>query len=125
MKRRVSLVLSIVAVLAVAALAFNANVATTPEASDVSEVLAPTDAGYKVHIDPATGRIIENPVAEDTPLPKNLDNALRTDHEGLVIEDGPLGGKMVNLQGRFQNTYVATIDENGNLTAECDVEHNH
>lgn len=78
--------------------------------------------GMVVHFDPATGRIVETPSAAAL---KELGAALapefNTSGEGLVEEPvkAPGGGVMIDLQGRFQNTTVATIDENGKLHAPC------
>ena len=84
-----------------------------------------TFAGYRVGIDPTTGEFLESvpPIPVDQ-LPKSLQNSLNTSSEGLVERPSsvPGGGVMVDLRGRFQNTYVATVDANGNVTAACDTE---
>jgi hypothetical protein len=79
-------------------------------------------SGYRAVIDPATGRLAETDASKSTTaLPADLVNALRTDSEGLVERKSPVegGGFYVNLEGRFQSSMVAGIDENGRLTTEC------
>jgi hypothetical protein len=48
-------------------------------------------------------------------------DALSTSSEGLVEEKNDVGGGyMVNLQGRFQNAMIMTVDENGKtISAPC------
>ena len=70
----------------------------------------------------ATGEFVTprpDQVAQD--LGKDVNDALSRSEQGLQQVDNPVsGGKMVNLQGRFQNTYTATVDADGKLTVECD-----
>jgi hypothetical protein len=79
-------------------------------------------SGMIVYIDPQTGAILPAPAPGTLPLqfsPAEL-NAARTDHEGLVEapSSGPAGGVSLNLQGRFQNPLVGTIDANGNAKVQ-------
>jgi hypothetical protein len=79
-------------------------------------------AGLMIHIDPATGKIVE-PWPNDAPVVLNekLSDALSTSSEGLHEVASPVagGGVMVYLQGRFQQTMAATTDEDGNLSTTC------
>ena len=77
-----------------------------------------TDAGFVIHVDPQTGDLVADPAVVDAPV--TIDDALNQSSEGLEQVPAPVGGgRMVDLQGRFQNTYVATVDDEGNLEAEC------
>ena len=94
--------------------------ATRPGASEPA--LNGAAAGMVVYFDPATGRIVENPSPTAIKqLAAALAPAVSTSDEGLVEVPGqvPGGGVKVDLQGRFQNTVVATVDENGKLSAPC------
>jgi len=81
-----------------------------------------SDAGYRVYIDAATGAIVPEPNGtEPIVLDKEVQNALSTSSAGLVEMASPVDGKavMVLLDGRFQNTMMATVDHDGKLTAPC------
>jgi hypothetical protein len=82
----------------------------------------PAVAGYVVHIDPATGEFVAQ--AQSTVsvvLDESMRNSLSTSSEGLEVVPSPVpgGGMMVNLQGRFQNMFVAAVDETGRVAASC------
>jgi hypothetical protein len=121
MKRKFSLTVLAIAVLTTGLLP-GTNEPATDEGPvpDVKQVVVP--AGYMVHIDPATGLLAE-PTARTAPVvfDAGLQNALSTSPEGLVEVSSPVegGGTMIDLQGRFQNTVISTIDENGELRAPC------
>lgn len=89
----------------------NQESTATPEAS----------AGYVVHIDEA-GNIVESgePIAPEA-MTKDLTDALNQSSAGLVQQASPVpgGGVMVNLQGRFQSGFVATVGADGSLDAPC------
>jgi hypothetical protein len=93
-----------------------ASHSATPAGSSVHAT-----AGQTVHLDPATGKIIDTPPASIRALQEEMGAALSTSDAGLVIENSPVqgGGIMVNLQGRFQNASTAVIDANGALHAPC------
>jgi hypothetical protein len=77
---------------------------------------------YRVCIDPATGALTSQPTgAGAAPVGKDTERSLSTSSEGLreVPSPVPGGGTMVDLQGRFRNVSVATVDENGDLEAPC------
>lgn len=82
-------------------------------------VTAPDPPLFIVHIDPTTRQFLDNPtpvlLRDDTDSEK-----LNRSSSGLRIEPSPVGGGlMVNLQGRFQTTYAATVDD-GYLSAKCE-----
>jgi hypothetical protein len=82
---------------------------------------APT-AGMTIHIDPQTGAILEGPAPGSVPMQMSPDlmNALSTSHAGLleVPSHVPGGGVIVDLQGRFQNPLIGTIDSSGKLKVQ-------
>jgi hypothetical protein len=79
-------------------------------------------AGYVVHIDPETGGITDSPHhAVPLVLDQALQNALDTSSEDLVEVPSPVagGGVVVDLQGRFQNTMIVTVDSSDRLQSSC------
>jgi len=83
-----------------------------------SQTVAPTtDAGFRVHVDPTTGEFVEAPVETEASLPTN---SLNFSSEELTIEQSPVSGEMVNLQGRFRQNYAATVNADGKLDIICD-----
>lgn len=112
---------------AVAALA--AWVALGVVQDDAARTVSPAEhtpaaraAGYVVHIDPATGRVAE-PSLSTVPITidEEWSNRLSTSSQGLVETPSPVpgGGTMVDLQGRFQNAFVAAVDDTGLVGASC------
>jgi hypothetical protein len=91
------------------------------DAASPDPTLTPRAASQVVQVDPSTGKItmIAAPTPED--LRATLGEAVSTSGEGLVQEKSPVagGGVMINLQGRFRNASVATVDAQGHLKAEC------
>ena len=86
----------------------------TPKSTATAASARSASSGLTVHIDPVTREFVQQPA--DT---KALDDAalviadpLNTSSEGLVEKPSPVpgGGTVVELQGRFQNTAVATIE---------------
>ena len=96
-----------------------------PDASELGETVAgaapgaTVSGGMRVYINPQTGRFTTTPGAG---IPMQLSpaevNALSTSHHGLVEALSPRqrGGVFINLQGRFQSSLVATVDEAGKVT---------
>jgi hypothetical protein len=79
-------------------------------------------SGMTVYIDPQTGAILQEPAPGTVPLeltPQER-NALSTSHEGLVEVPSPVpgGGVKLDLQGRFQNPLIVTIDPNGRVKTQ-------
>jgi hypothetical protein len=69
-----------------------------------------------------TGEFLEGPpepiIAEPV---KDINDPFSTSSEGLQQVPAPVGGGvMVDLQGRFQQTVKATIDDSGKVTVGCD-----
>lgn len=117
MNRKLRL-LSMLAAFALLGMTFDAR---TP--APTAQPVTPQPAGLTLHIDPATGAIIDAPASGATRLdiPASLSQSWSTSDEGLIEQPNPAGGKgvYVNLQGRFENGTVATIDANGTLNAPC------
>jgi hypothetical protein len=82
-----------------------------------SEDVPPVSAGMVIHVDPRTGDLLREPAPGSVPLQlgPELSNALSTAHQGLVEVPSPAagGGVTVDLQGRFQNPLIVTIDAAG------------
>jgi hypothetical protein len=79
-------------------------------------------AGYVVHIDPATGQVVEaSPSTVAVTIDPQWADRLSTSSHGLVEQPSPVpgGGTMVDLQGRFQNAFVAAVDDSGRVGATC------
>ena len=121
MNRKI-LVLSILAALVMVGFSHDAQ----DPASTVSTqpALAPSpQVGLVINIDPATGAIVDRATPTTTKLevPASVSARWSTSDEGLVEEPNPSGGEgvYVNLQGRFENGMVGSIDANGQLVAPC------
>lgn len=118
MQRRLLIAIAGAAICAVAV-----AMALMHESAPVAESPAgPYTPEYRVYIDPATGALTSQPAGSDaTAVGKDTERALSTSSEGLreVPSPVPGGGTMVDLQGRFHNVSVATVDENGDLKAPC------
>jgi len=90
---------------------------STTAAVSSNGISSPGTAGMRVYLDPETGE-----VAADVPpnaaieLDGALENALRHDDEGLVVETHANGAMSLNLQERYQDASVVRIDENGKMT---------
>lgn len=118
MKRKFPLIVLVIAVLT----ATGAIVADSPTGDDSRATAPQQTAGYMIHIDPATGNVVDAaPGTAPLVLDAGLQNALSASSEGLEEVPSPVagGGTMVDLQGRFQNTMIATVDENGEVKAPC------
>lgn len=84
-------------------------------ASENSTGLAPGEAALRATINPETGEVEVSTSRPTTPLDPYTTQALRRDTEGLKQIVHPNGAVSMHLQGRFQNTSVVRIDENGKL----------
>jgi len=99
-----------------------ASDARRPEGNAPSQsIAAPAAAGLIIHVDPATGAILDEPAPGATKLavPAELAERWSTSDEGLVQEPHASGGVYMNLQGRFENGMVATVTTDGKLSAPC------
>ena len=76
-------------------------------------------AGLKVFVDRATGRLRPPTPAEARRLAEGLREMLSQSEEGLEIVRHPNGMLSVDLQGRFQNAAVATMEADGGVVLHC------
>jgi hypothetical protein len=79
-------------------------------------------SGMRLYVDPDTGEFLEAPLAGESieMSAEEMAPFFSTSQSGLVAEDAPGGGKMVNLKGRFQQAFTARIDEAGKVVYECE-----
>ncbi|UCG50785.1 MAG: hypothetical protein JSW58_11325 [Candidatus Latescibacterota bacterium] len=118
MKRRVPLVLSMVLLVAIVWM-LHTDAPSSIENKDVS-ITPPTEAGLKVHIDPATKEPMDGPLQPSLAIPP-MEDPLNFSDEGLILEDSPVSGEMVNLQGRFRHRYTAAMGADGERIVGCDL----
>jgi hypothetical protein len=69
-------------------------------------------SGMQAHVDPATGRLVPEPVSP--PLARPAPPA-----PPLVAEPAPGGGMVVHLNGQFMSTAVATVESDGSVHVDC------
>jgi hypothetical protein len=69
--------------------------------------------GLRVYLDPETGELTNSDPNATIELDPELENTLRHDDEGLVIEEHAHGARSMNLQGRYGDVVVVRIGENG------------
>lgn len=95
------------------------TLATPPVFSEESQPALGSAAGMTIHVDPKTGALLAEPVPGSVllQLTPQLRDALNTSHQGLaeVPSSVPGGGFKLDLQGRFQNPLIVTIDADGKL----------
>ena len=109
---------------AFALLGFRHDARTPASTASTTPAVTPAHAaGLTIHLDPATGAILEQPApgASKLEVPASIAARWSTSDEGLIEQPNPSGGKgtYVNLQGRFENGMVATVDANGALNVPC------
>lgn len=77
-------------------------------------------SGFRVVVDPSTGEFLPGPTdSEPFELSDEELARLNTSDEGLVERPSASTGVVVDLENRFQNTFFATLDEDGKLTVTC------
>jgi hypothetical protein len=78
---------------------------------------APAGPALKVHLDPATGRVIPPPAHAAQPVKTPPGSS----HEGLVEEPGTTeaGGFQVRANGRFRSAVTVTVDAAGRQHRDC------
>jgi hypothetical protein len=70
-------------------------------------------AGMQAHIDPATGRLVPEPVVAPPA------QALPARRPPLVAVQAPGGGTMLELDDRYRSTTTATIEPDGSVRLDC------
>ncbi len=111
------ILLSVITAFVLLGFAFEAQ---RPVTVATTSTVSSHEAGMILNVDPATGQIVDHPVPGSVSLvlDQDLANDVSTSSEGLqAVHTGH--GTMVDLQGRFNNMSVATIDANGKLVAPC------
>ena len=75
------------------------------------------EAAQRAHIDPDTGKFIEQPNTTPAVDRASEKAAFNTSDEGLVETPSPVegGGTLVDLQGRFRSPLTATVEKDGNV----------
>jgi hypothetical protein len=82
--------------------------------SAANAVSAPGSSAMRVYLDPETGTVTSTPSASATiEIDAAMENTLRHDDEGLVIDSHAGGAKSMNLQGRYGDVVMVRIGENG------------
>jgi hypothetical protein len=76
-------------------------------------------AGQQVFVDPATGRLRQPTPEEAQRLAEGLQEMLNDSPDGLEVIQLPDGTMLVDLQGRFENVSLATVDAGGGLSLTC------
>ena len=94
------------------------NATKTAEAKSPvqDEPAATATSARRVHIDPATGEIVQPPAPQAAPIAQRHTRiAVSTSQTGLRERKSPVagGGNIVDLQGRFQSTVSAKLDNTG------------
>jgi hypothetical protein len=112
------LVLSILPAFALLGMSHDAQSPAKASTAPVS-----SQQGLVLNIDPVTGAIIDHPAAGAIKLvvPAAQASHMSTSDDGLVELPNPSGGKGMysNLQGRYQNAILATVDADGKLATPC------
>lgn len=101
------------------AVALCATVLTIPTPSPTDAPSEGALSGLRVTVDPATGRIANDGTSKVADV--SGPNLFTTSGEDLEVIPSPVegGGIMIDLQGRFMNAHIATVDESGERSVEC------
>ena len=76
--------------------------------------------GMRVYRDPQTGQLGPLPTGVVPPgLTVSEQHMLSRSDQGLKSRTLPSGGVAIDLQGRYRNMTVATVDSNGQATVNC------
>lgn len=123
MRRMKQLVLAVLAV-ALVPCAYagdrKAESAPTPSAAK-----AQGEAGMRAYVDPQSGQLVSEPVTDEQKRQATaVDSAFSQDSSDLEVVHLPDGSTMMDLQGRFQQATVASVQSDGRLTTYCnDADH--
>lgn len=112
MRKRGAIVMGGLAVIVVAILAITQLGPDRTDPLATETTLAPGESSMIATIDPETGETIAS---------AGSGGVNSTSDEGLVEvpSTAPGGGMMVDLEGRFQNTAVATVCDSDSVHIEC------
>jgi hypothetical protein len=114
MNRRQSLIGVVVVLVVVVVVTVGRQGGDQPTETSIQEAPA---AGLVTHIDPVTGKPTTPPAGTELP---SLGEEINQSSEGLTEQDSPVpgGGKVVDLQGRFQSAAVVAADSDS-VHVEC------
>ena len=116
---RLSGVLAIATLLAVAASGLALAQGGGKKAAQQKQTVARSAGGQQVSADPASGRVHQPTPKEAQKMAAELSVMLQRDVEDLNVVTLPDGTQMVDLDGGFQNVMMATFDANGQLVLTC------
>ena len=118
MKHRATVIFS-AAVLMAAATVADADEKAVESTNNVAE------SGLRVYVDPQSGELVSQPItAEQRHQANSADAAFNQDTTDLVPVQMPDGSIMLDLQGRFQQATVATVQPDGSIRTYCnDADH--
>src|SRR5205085_5584762 len=121
MKKNYLFLLVVVLIVSASWVAMRARPSAKPTAASNSATSSnrAIEAGLKVHIDPATGRIVPPPAnAAPNPVAKEM---FKSSHEGLVEEPGTTaaGGFKVDARGRFRSAVTVSLGPDGKPLVNC------
>lgn len=121
MKNRATGIVSALLLFTAAASAYAAD----EKASQPTATGSTAEAGLRVYVDPQSGELVSQPVTpEQRRQSANTDAAFNQDASDLVPVKMPDGSTMVDLQGRFQQATVATVQPDGSIRTYCnDADH--
>ncbi|MFQ5479386.1 MAG: post-PEP-CTERM-1 domain-containing protein [Candidatus Binatia bacterium] len=81
---------------------------------------ASPSAGMKAHIDPETGEFLDSPPVGSVGRASPAITAGRPPEPAVEVPSPvPGGGVMIDLNGRFQAEFVATVGPDGKLSTDC------
>lgn len=96
------------------------------ESAPAPAVTAPQgEVGMRAYVDPQSGQLVSEPVTdEQRRQATEVDPAFSQDSSDLEVVHLPDGSTMMDLQGRFQQATVASVQSDGRLTTYCnDADH--
>ena len=112
-------------IITVAVAAEKQDVAPSSKAEASAEVVAHAESGMRAYVDPETGALTSRPVtAEQRAKSHQADAGFREDTEDLQIVRRADGAIFMDLQGRFQQATVATVQSDDSIKTYCsDADH--
>lgn len=91
--------------------------ANVVDASSAGITSSAATAAMRVHVDPETGELVPAVGNEAARLRAGM--APSHSVKGLQVITRPNGGRSVHLEGRFMESYVATVDPTGRMQFDC------
>lgn len=102
-----------------------AHVYASDKAAEAPAASSAAESGLRVYVDPQSGELVSQPVTEEQrQQAAATEAAFNQDNSDLVSVRMPDGSVMVDLQGRFQQATVATVQADGSIRTYCaDADH--